>query len=75
MLSRESVLELRERYVGREVMLYPSDTDKKYAIITDVNELGWEFTITESRCNVYKKGGTFFLNHSTNVTMKFVEEN
>ena len=38
----------KTKYVGKKVRLYPGDTYYKYAIIEDVDALGWTFKITKS---------------------------
>lgn len=60
-------------YIGKKVLLFPGDTYYKYAVIEDVNELGWTFKITQCHRNSgYDIGDVLFYNHATKVTFKFV---
>lgn len=73
MLSKESVLNLKEEYCGKAIQLYPNDTYSKYGVIRDVNELGWEILITKSNDKShYISGDIYFISHNDNLKMRFV---
>lgn len=50
--------------IGKEVLMYPSDTYKKIALIKDISDLGFTFEILESEDKNYKIGATLFYNHA-----------
>lgn len=64
----------KEKYVGRKVLIFPSDNYKKYGVIEDVDDLGWTIRITSSESINYHVGETYFFGHARNVTFKFMEE-
>lgn len=62
-------------YIGRKVQLFPGDTNVKYGIIRDVNDLGWIIEIIEESGRApitYKAGNIVFYSHSFAVTFKFI---
>ena len=52
------------KLIGKKVILYPSDTYKKIALINDVNDLGFTFEILESEDRKIKVGSLYFYNHA-----------
>ena len=67
----------KEKFVGKEVILFPNDTFKKRAIIVDVNEIGWTFKITWAQNDwngkpCEKVGSIHFYNHTCKVHFEFV---
>lgn len=65
----------KTKYVGKQVRLYPGDTYSKYAVITDVDDLGWTFKITKSsdrNGDNWKVGQSYFIGHSHTVIFEFI---
>lgn len=64
-----------EKFVGKEVKLFPGDYYKKRAILEKVDEHGYTFKITyaEVGCD-YKAGDTLFINHSCNMVLVLHEK-
>ena len=65
----------KTNYVGKAVRLFPSDTYYKYAVITDLDDLGWTFKITKScegNGDNWKVGQSYFISHSKPVTFEFI---
>ena len=61
-----------ENYVGKNIRLYPSDTDAKYGTILNVDDLGWIIKITESRSKSYVVGQDYFISHSKSLIFEFL---
>ncbi len=59
--------------IGAKVQIYPGDTDKKFATILDIDELGYTFEITESQAREYSKGDVIFWSHATPLKMKLIK--
>lgn len=55
---------LKNPLIGKKVLLYPSDTYKKVALITDIDHFGFTFEILESEEPKMKVGHTFFYSHA-----------
>lgn len=54
--------------IGRKVKLYPGDTYDKFALVTDINEQGFLFEITESKDNLsYPVGSFMFIGFGSNL--------
>lgn len=64
-----------EKFVGREVKIYPGDTHKKRGILEKVDEYGFTFKITyaEDRSD-YRVGETVFINHSCRMVLVLHEK-
>ena len=65
----------KAKYVGKAVRLYPGDTYSKYAIITDLDDLGWTFKITKSsegNGGNWKVGQSYFISHSKSVVFEYI---
>jgi hypothetical protein len=65
----------KTKYVGKQVRLYPGDTYSKYAVITDVDDLGWTFKITKSsdrNGDNWRVGQSYFIGHSHTVIFEFI---
>ena len=63
------------KFIGKRVRLYPGDTYSKYAIIENVDDLGWTFKITKSSPNNgenWKVGQSYFISHSRAVIFEFI---
>lgn len=58
-------------YVGKKIRLYPADTDPKYGIIKNVDDLGWIIQITSSSSRYWVVGQEYFISHSKNFTFEF----
>lgn len=58
-------------YVGKKIQLYPGDTDSKYGIIKNVDDLGWTIKITSSSSRSWVAGQEYFVSHSKNFTFEF----
>ena len=64
----------KENYIGRKIWIFPNDTYIKKGIITNVDGLGFTILITEAdKMSVYRVGGTYFYNHSKNLTFLFLD--
>ena len=67
----------KENYVGRKIQLYPGDSVSKWGIIEDVDDLGFTVRITKvqsaSYQHCYNECKTYFINHSSNITFKFMD--
>ena len=61
-----------ENYVGKNIRLYPSDTDAKYGIIQNVDDLGWTIKITDSKSRNYVVGKEYFISHSKSFIFEFL---
>lgn len=61
-----------ENYIGKNIRLYPNDTDEKYGVIKNVDDLGWIIKITKSHAPSYKVGQEYFLSHSKALSFEFV---
>jgi hypothetical protein len=62
----------KNKYLGKTVQLYPTDSAPKFGIITDLDDLGFTIKITESRCKYYIVGKEYFFTYSTNLSFMFV---
>jgi hypothetical protein len=65
----------KSKYIGKAVRLDPGDTYYKYAVITDLDDLGWTFKITKSSPSNgenWKVGQSYFINHSRSVIFEFI---
>ena len=65
----------KTKYVGKQVRLFPGDTYYKYAIITDLDDLGWTFKITKSserNGDNWKVGQSYFVSHCKPVIFEFI---
>lgn len=60
-------------FVGKKVHLFPHDPYEKIATITDVNDLGWTFTINKAHRTEFNVGDIVFYSHSQGVIFKFLE--
>jgi hypothetical protein len=54
----------KNKLIGKKVILYPSDTYQKIALINDVNDLGFTFQILKSEDARIKIGSVYFYNHA-----------
>lgn len=61
-----------ENYVGKNIRLYPSDTDAKFGVIQRVDDLGWTIKITESKSKYYVVGKEYFISHSKSFIFEFL---
>lgn len=61
-----------ENYVSKNIRLYPGDTDAKYGIIQNVDDLGWTIKITESKSKHFVVGQEYFISHSKNLIFEFL---
>lgn len=50
-------------YIGKHIQLLPGDTQKKYGIIEDVDDLGFIVRITNTTDH-YKANEVIFISHS-----------
>lgn len=68
--------DINERdYVGKEIQLYPGDSDAKFGIIKKVDKLGWTIEITKSNDpTLYKTGTTHFISHAKKFSFRFVDK-
>jgi hypothetical protein len=65
----------KSKYIGRQVRLYPGDTYSKYAVITDLDDLGFTFKIIKSspsNGDNWKVGQSYFVSHSKSVVFEFI---
>lgn len=66
----------RTKYIGKEIMLFPHDSVKKWGIIENVDDLGYTIKITKVGTSNYshewKVGDRYFINHY-NIIFKFVD--
>ena len=65
---------MKNKLIGKKIHLFPNDTYEKFAVVDDVDEYGFYFTIT--KCHErsgHKIGEKLFYSHSSGVTMKFVD--
>ena len=63
----------KNKYIGREIQIFPSDNYAKFGVIVDVDDLGWTIEITKSESNHYIVGQRYFFGQARNVTFRFVE--
>lgn len=64
-------------YIGKEILLYPGDTYKKWGVIEDVNDLGWIIKITDMQelySAPYNIGDRIFISHSKALSFKFLDD-
>lgn len=54
--------------VGKEIQLYPGDTDSKFGIIEDWNEHGMLIKITKSDSECHIVGKSHYISHSSKIT-------
>jgi hypothetical protein len=54
----------KNELIGKKVLLYPSDTYKKIALIENIDNLGFTFKILESQDSKVKVDSRFFYNHA-----------
>jgi len=54
--------------IGKEVQIYPGDSDSKFGIVTSVGPEGVLFKITKSNCNNYVVGKQHFISYSSRLS-------
>lgn len=59
--------------IGKKVLLYPSDTYKKIALIENIDNLGFTFKILESQDSKVKVGSQFFYNHAKPIIFQILD--
>lgn len=57
-------MDIKNPMIGKKVILYPTDTYKKVALINDIDSLGFTFKILESHDAKIKVGSFYFYNHA-----------
>ena len=58
--------------VGKEVQIYPGDSQPKFGIIQEVTEQGVLFKITRSQCDQYNVGSLHYIAFSARLSFKEV---
>ena len=61
-----------DEFLGKEVQIYPRDTNKKKGIVRDINQAGVVFEITMSEASNYTVGKLHFISWSACLTFKLV---
>lgn len=69
----------RNKYVGKNIQLYPGDSVAKYGVIEDLDDLGWTIRITRvAKSNyhdsTFEVDETYFISHSKNLTFRIIED-
>ena len=57
---------------GKNIVLFTRDTYRKTAIIEKVDQYGFYFKITSSRDEDFEVNKTYFYNHATKCSFKFL---
>lgn len=63
---------MKEKFLNKEVQIYPGDTYHKYGIVRDINEAGVVFEITRSTADDYKPGALVFIAWSGRLIFELV---
>ncbi len=63
---------MKEKFLNKEVQIYPGDTYHKYGIVRDINEGGVVFEITRSTADDYKPGALVFIAWSGRLIFELV---
>jgi hypothetical protein len=61
-----------DEFLGKEVQIYPGDTNKKKGIVRDINQAGVVFEITMSEARNYTVGKLHFISWAANLSFKLV---
>lgn len=62
----------KNKYVGKQIQLFPSDTYEKYGIIEEVDDLGFWIKITQSKSKNYQEGKVHFFSHARTMAFKII---
>jgi hypothetical protein len=57
-------MNIKNSMIGKKVILYPNDTHKKIALISDIDNLGFTFKILESQDSKIKVNSFYFYSHA-----------
>lgn len=63
---------MKHEFLGKEVQIYPGDTNKKKGIVRDINTAGVVFEITMTEASNYTVGKLHFISWAANLTFKLV---
>lgn len=61
-----------ELFLGKEVQIYPGDTDSKFGVVESVDDGGVTFRITRSMSRDYVVGKLHFIAYSARLSMREV---
>lgn len=61
-------------YIDRKVQLHLGGKEIVYGTIVGVDEIGFTIMITECYGAFYREKETYFISHSTPMSMRFVED-
>jgi hypothetical protein len=64
---------MKEKFLNKEVQIYPGDTYYKYGIVRDINEGGVVFEITRSVANDFTPGALAFVAWSARLIFELVD--
>lgn len=64
---------MKEKFLNKEVQIYPGDTYYKYGIVRDINEGGAVFEITRSVANDFIPGALVFVAWSARLIFELVD--
>lgn len=62
----------KNKYIGKQIQLVPSDAFEKYGIIEEVDDLGFWIKITQSKSKNYQEGEVHFFSHSRTMAFKIL---
>jgi hypothetical protein len=60
--------------VGKEVQIYPGDSESKFGIIQDMNDQGVLFLITKSKSHNYPVGSFRFISYSASLSFSVLKD-
>lgn len=63
---------MKEKFLNKEVQIYPGDSYSKYGIVRDISEGGVVFEITKSLSNDYTPGALVFIAWSARLMFELV---
>lgn len=62
-----------DKFLNKEVRIYPSDTNWKFGIVREVTENGVVFEITKSECPGFKVGSLQFISYSAKLDFSLAQ--
>lgn len=59
--------------IGKELQIYPGDTQEKFGILEEISSEGYLFKITKSETRVYSEGDIVFFSHGNDMSFKLAK--